>query len=47
MEKTRQEVALEIVSEINAAPEQEKELRTLKELELVLIGGGGDDIVIW
>jgi hypothetical protein len=47
MEKTRQEIALE--NTLDNAPEQTKEheLRTLKDLELLLVGGGGDDIVNW
>ena len=45
MEKTRQEVAIENVVENNQ--EQDKDLRTLKDLELLLVGGGGDDIVNW
>jgi len=47
MEKTRQEIALETT--LDNAPQQNKEneLRTLKDLELLLVGGGGDDFGNW
>jgi hypothetical protein len=45
MEKTRQETPIE--SLLDDASGQEKELRQLKDLELLLVGGGGDDIVAW
>jgi hypothetical protein len=47
MEKTRQEIALETT--LDNAPEQskDKDLRTLKDLELLLVGGGGDDFPNW
>lgn len=40
MEKTRLEAAIENAQEI--APEQDSDIRTLKDLELVLVGGGED-----
>jgi hypothetical protein len=45
MDKTRQEVVIENVVEDNQ--EQDKDLRTLKDLELFLVGGGGDDFGNW
>jgi hypothetical protein len=46
MEKTRQENAIEIPQQ-EIAEEREASLRVLKELELLLVGGGGDDINTW
>jgi len=46
MEKTRQENVVENVLE-NNAQDTERDLRTLKDLELLLVGGGGDDIPTW
>jgi hypothetical protein len=43
MEKTR----LELANEIAQDQEKDNEVRTLKDLELVLVGGGGDDVVTW
>ena len=46
MEKTTLEVIGNAVQEI--APESlEGELRTLKDLEMVLVGGGSDGSVTW
>ncbi len=45
MEKTRQEAVIETVAD--NTQEQDKGLRTLKELELMLVGGGGDDNPAW
>jgi len=45
MEKTRQEVVIEKVLE--TGHDQEQDLRTLKDLELMLVGGGGDDVIGW
>ena len=45
MEKTRQEVVIEKVLE--NSHDQEQDLRTLKDLELMFVGGGGDDAVGW
>jgi hypothetical protein len=47
MDKTRQEVTLESALENTREQESEKELRTLKDLELLLVGGGGDDMNNW
>ena len=47
MEKTRQEVTLDNARDNTAQQENEKDVRTLKDLELLLVGGGGDDIVNW
>ena len=44
MEKSTLDVALE--TSVNAQ-ERDGEIRTLKELELLLVGGGGDDTVCW
>jgi len=46
MEKTRQENAIE-TNLLDNAPEQDKEVRTLKDLELMYVGGGGDDTPAW
>jgi len=45
MEKTRQESALETFTE--TTQDKENDVRTLKELELLLVGGGGDDLPSW
>ena len=45
MEKTRLEAAIENARE--AASEQDNDIRTLKDLELLLVGGGGDDVPHW
>ena len=45
MEKTRQEVVIE--KALENTQDQEQDLRTLKDLELMLVGGGGDDVVGW
>jgi len=44
MEKSTLDVALE--TSVNTQ-ERDGEIRTLKELELLLVGGGGDDTVCW
>jgi hypothetical protein len=44
MDKSKLDVALE--TSVNAQ-ENEGDVRTLKELELLLVGGGGDDTVCW
>ena len=46
MEKTRQENAIEN-NLLETTPEQDKDLRTLKDLELMMVGGGGDDNPSW
>ena len=46
MEKTRQENVVENVLE-NNAQDTDRDLRTLKDLELLLVGGGGDDSPSW
>ena len=46
MEKTRQEHVVENVLE-NTAQDTGTDLRTLKDLELMLVGGGGDDSAAW
>ncbi len=45
MEKTRLEAAIENAQENTL--DKDNEVRTLKDLELLLVGGGGDDIVTW
>ena len=45
MERTKLEAAIE-TSQDNNQP-QENDVRTLKDLELVLVGGGGDDFNPW
>ena len=45
MEKSKQDVALE--AKPGNIDENENEIRTLDELELLLVGGGGDDTVCW
>jgi hypothetical protein len=45
MEKTRQESAENVLE--NNAQDTDRDLRTLKDLELLLVGGGGDDTPSW
>ena len=45
MEKTRQETVVE--NAVDNANDIEKDVRTLKDMELMLVGGGGDDIIVW
>ena len=35
------------VAQDNGNEANEKEIRTLKDLEMVLVGGGGDGVVVW
>ena len=35
------------VAQDNGNEANEKDIRTLKDLEMVLVGGGGDGIVTW
>jgi len=47
MDKTHQENALDTVIELPQETRKEKDVRTLKDLELLLVGGGGDDNPYW
>jgi hypothetical protein len=44
MDKDTRDVTLESTTETE---KNEGEIRTLEELELLLVGGGGDDTVCW
>jgi hypothetical protein len=45
MDRSKSDIVLEKAPD--AAEENGGEVRTLDELELVLVGGGGDDTVCW
>ena len=45
MDKTRIQPTNEIAAQTDL--EQATDVRTLKDLELVLVGGGGEDVVTW
>ena len=45
MDKNRQEITNETLQD--KAPETNDDVRTLRDLELLLVGGGGDDVTSW